>query len=199
MPDPSPHSLEELRARLPGCRACPLWEHATQAVPGAGAAGAALMLVGEQPGDQEDRAGEPFVGPAGKLLDRAMADAGLARDATFITNAVKHFKHLPRGKRRIHQKPNAGEVDACKFWLLHEMRLVAPRVVVAMGATAARALWGGEIAINKARGQLLEREDRSLVITFHPSSILRLPDQAARERQYRLLVDDLALAAKHAA
>jgi uracil-DNA glycosylase len=191
-----PASLDEFRALLPGCRRCPLWEHATQAVAGEGPAGALVMLVGEQPGDQEDLAGRPFVGPAGQLLDRALGEAGLGRERVYVTNAVKHFKYEPRGKRRIHQKPGAGEVTACRFWLDRELALVQPRLVVALGATAARAVLGREVAVTRLRGQLLAGVGSSRVlVTFHPSAILRQPDASGKERQFSALVEDLALAA----
>lgn len=191
-----PATLDEVKALLPNCRNCGLWEHATQAVAGEGAAGAALMLVGEQPGDQEDLAGRPFVGPAGQLLDRALAEAGLERDRVYVTNAVKHFKYEPRGKRRIHQKPGAGEVTACRFWLDRELALVQPRLIVALGATAAHSLFGREMAVTRLRGQVLMAEDRRVLITFHPSAILRQPDAGGKERQFRALVEDLQLAAR---
>ncbi len=182
-------------AELSQCRACPLWEHATQAVPGEGPPNARIMLVGEQPGDQEDLAGRPFVGPAGQLLDRALAEAGLDRSRAYVTNAVKHFKYEPRGKRRIHQKPNAGEVEACRFWLMRELTQVQPELIVALGATAALALLGREIAVTRLRGQVLDVEGRRILVTFHPSAILRQPDAAGKERQYRALVENLRLAA----
>jgi len=184
---------------LSQCRRCPLWQHATQAVPGEGPADARLMLVGEQPGDQEDLAGRPFVGPAGQLLERAMAEAGLDRSRAYVTNAVKHFKYEPRGKRRIHQKPNAGEVQACRFWLDEELTRIRPHLVVALGATAALSVLGREVAITRLRGQVLEAEGLRVLVTFHPSSILRVPDAGAKERQFRALVDDLRLAASKAA
>jgi uracil-DNA glycosylase family protein len=182
-------------SELSQCRNCPLWEHATQAVPGEGPADARLMLVGEQPGDHEDLAGRPFVGPAGQLLDRALAEAGLDRSRAYVTNAVKHFKYEPRGKRRIHQKPNAGEVEACRFWLRRELAQVQPKLIVALGATAAQSLLGRAVAVTRLRGQVLEAENRRILVTFHPSAILRQPDAAGKERQYRALVADLRLAA----
>lgn len=191
-----PASLDEVRAQLPGCRNCGLWEHATQAVAGEGPARAAIMLVGEQPGDQEDLAGRPFVGPAGQVLERALGEAGVARERVYVTNAVKHFKYEPRGKRRIHQKPSAGEVTACRFWLAHELTLVRPQLVVALGATAALSVFGRDMAVTQLRGQVLMAEGRRALITFHPSAILRQPDAAGKERQFRALVEDLALAAR---
>lgn len=190
-----PATLDELRAQLPGCRNCGLWEHATQAVAGEGSAAAAVMLVGEQPGDQEDLAGRPFVGPAGQLLDRALGEAGLGRERVYVTNAVKHFKYEPRGKRRIHQKPGAGEVTACRFWLDRELALVQPQLIVALGATAARSLFGREMAVTRLRGQVLMADGRQVLITFHPSAILRQPNADAKERQFHTLVEDLKLAA----
>lgn len=195
----APTSLEAIKALLPNCRNCGLWEHATQAVPGTGAPDADIMLVGEQPGDQEDLAGLPFIGPAGQLLDRAMAEAGLERARTYVTNAVKHFKYQPRGKRRIHQKPDAGEVTACRFWLDSEIALVRPKLIVALGATAARGVLGREVAIARVRGRTIESDGRRLLVTYHPSAILRVPDALGKERQFRALVEDLRLALSLAA
>lgn len=190
--------LEALGRDAAGCRRCPLWKDATATVWGEGRAGAPIMLVGEQPGDQEDVAGRPFVGPAGQLLDRALAEAGLPRDRLYVTNAVKHFKFEPRGKRRIHQRPNAGEVDACRWWLDREIALVRPRLVVALGATAARGLFQRAVSIGQERGRPLPfGEGRQALITVHPSYLLRLPDEAAKREACRGFVADLAQAAAY--
>jgi DNA polymerase len=190
--------LAALRADAVRCRACPLWRGTTQTVFGEGPIGALLMLVGEQPGDQEDRIGRPFVGPAGLLLRRALAEVGIDPDRQYVTNAVKHFKYLQRGKRRIHQKPNAGEIDVCRQrWLFREIELVRPRLVVALGATAARALAGSPVAIGKSRGRILERETPAPVfVTVHPSALLRIVDEKDRHAAYRQFADDLAAAKK---
>ena len=193
----APSSLEEVRAGVDACRRCDLYCDATQGVAGEGPARAALMLVGEQPGDQEDLAGRPFVGPAGQMLDKALAEAGVARDRAFVTNAVKHFKFEPRGKRRIHQTPNTGEVTACRWWLDAERRLVRPRVIVAMGATAALSVFGKPVAIGKSRQQALQLPDQAQgVVTYHPSYLLRLPDAEAKARAYGAFVADLKFAAR---
>lgn len=191
MPD-----LERLRADARDCRNCALWEHATQTVFGEGDPDAAVMLVGEQPGDQEDRRGRPFVGPAGRLLDRALEDAGIGRDDVYVTNAVKHFKWEPRGKRRIHKRPDAAEIKACRPWLDAEIDAVTPRVVVAMGATAAQALLGPQFRVTRDHGRPVDTsEGFQVVATTHPSSVLRAPDEQARELGYAQLVDDLAVVA----
>jgi uracil-DNA glycosylase family protein len=184
--------LDDLRAEAAHCRNCPLWEKATQTVFGEGSPGASLMLVGEQPGDKEDLAGRPFVGPAGRLLDEALADAKIDRDQAYVTNAVKHFKWRPAGKVRLHQKPSAGEVKACKPWLEAEMEVVQPKIVVCLGATAAQALLGSSFRVTKQRGEFVEWPYEPMVTaTVHPSSILRAPDEAARQREYELFVRDL--------
>jgi DNA polymerase len=189
---PAPASLEEIAAALQVCRRCDLWRHATQGVPGEGPPRARLMFVGEQPGDQEDLAGHPFVGPAGQILDRALAEAGVPRTEAYVTNAVKHFKHEPRGKRRIHQKPDAGEVKACRWWLDNERRLVRPKVVVALGATAAGAVLGRPVSVMKERGPAGELADGATAfVTVHPSMLLRIPDHAAKAAAYRDFVRDL--------
>jgi DNA polymerase len=150
------------------------------------------MLVGEQPGDQEDRQGHPFVGPAGRVLDRAIVDAGIERKQVFVTNAVKHFKFEPRGKRRLHKRPSAGEVDACRWWLDRERALIKPRVIVALGATAARGVLGRSVTIASVRGEVLDGADESrVIVTIHPSYLLRLQDDASKEREYKGFVDDL--------
>jgi uracil-DNA glycosylase family protein len=191
----SASSLATLGADAAGCRACPLWAHATQTVFGEGPPRAAVMLVGEQPGDREDLAGRPFVGPAGRMLDRALAEAGLDRAELYVTNAVKHFKNEPRGKRRIHKKPSDAEIDACQRWLERELELVAPRLIVALGATAARALFGRTTPVERNRGRLLKRAGSApVLITVHPSSLLRMPGEY-KAAAYRRFVNDLRKAA----
>jgi uracil-DNA glycosylase family protein len=190
-----PASLEEVAAGVEICRRCELWRGATQGVPGHGPAQAALMLVGEQPGDQEDLAGAPFVGPAGRVLDAGLERAGVPRAELFVTNAVKHFKHEPRGKRRLHKTPDAGEVQACRWWLDAERRLVRPKVVVAMGATAALGVFGRPTLVGANRGRALPLNGRAQgLVTYHPSYLLRLPDEAAKKAAFKLFVADL----KHA-
>jgi probable DNA metabolism protein len=186
--------LESVRAAAMTCKACPLWQPATQTVFGEGPEKARIMLVGEQPGDVEDIKGRPFVGPAGRLLDRALAEAKIDRAAVYVTNAVKHFKFVPRGKRRIHQKPNSLEIKACDRWLEQELALVNPDMVVALGATAAQALFGHAMPIGKSRGQVIELAGRKALITVHPSYLLRLPDEETRHREYAAFVADLKLA-----
>ena len=188
-------TLEEVHVGVQLCRRCDLYRDATQGVSGEGPARARLMLVGEQPGDQEDLAGRPFVGPAGQMLDKALAEAGVARDQAFVTNAVKHFKHELRGKRRIHKTPNTGEVTACRWWLDNERRIVGPRVIVAMGATAALSVFGKPVAIGEARQRALQLADQAQgVVTYHPSYLLRLPDHDARAKAYAMFVQDLKFA-----
>jgi DNA polymerase len=190
-----PASLAAVAGGVQACQRCDLWRQATQGVPGEGPAHAPMMLVGEQPGDQEDLAGKPFVGPAGGVLDRALADAGVARGETFVTNAVKHFKHEPRGKRRLHKTPDRGEVAACRWWLEAERRLVRPRVIVAMGGTAVLAVFGKPLPILKSRGRPLQLEDQAQgLITVHPSMILRIPDPSAKAAAYADFVADLKAA-----
>jgi DNA polymerase len=188
--------LETLREEAAHCRACPLWKNATQTVFGEGTQAARIMLVGEQPGDKEDLAGKPFVGPAGQMLDRALQDAGIDRNKVYVTNAVKHFKFVPRGKIRLHQKPNTSEIKACRPWYERELAAIKPDLVVAMGATAAQSVFGKITPINKNRGRLIDLDDgiRALV-TVHPSYLLRLPDAEAKAREYQRLVDDLKIAA----
>lgn len=191
---PAVGSLEALRVAALGCRACPLWEPATQTVFGAGPVDAPVMFVGEQPGDQEDLAGQPFVGPAGQLFDRAMAEAGIERSRAYVTNAVKHFKYQPRGKRRIHQRPNNNEIKICRSWLKREIDLIQPRLIVAMGATAVQSVFGKSMPIGANRGRLMRTSDGAQVlITVHPSYLLRLPDEAARQAEYANFVRDLVL------
>lgn len=187
-------SLEEVRARAAACQACPLWARGTQTVFGEGARRAPILFVGEQPGDQEDQQGRPFVGPAGRLLDEALATLGIDRRKTYVTNAVKHFKWEPRGKRRIHQKPNALEIAACKPWLIAEIALIRPKVVVCLGATAAQALLGRRFRVTQSRGRLMPFDLAPHVLaTVHPSSILRAPDDATRREEKARFVDDLAV------
>jgi uracil-DNA glycosylase len=189
---PERPTLDRLREAAAGCRGCHLWERATQTVFGEGAASAGVMVVGEQPGDQEDVAGKPFVGPAGRLLDQALEEAGIDRRQAFVTNVVKHFKWEPRGKRRIHQKPNWGEMAACRPWLEAELEVVEPDVLVCLGATAAQALIGRDFRVSRRRGELVDSPlARYVLATVHPSSILRQRDKAAREAEYAALVDDL--------
>jgi DNA polymerase len=196
---PARPSLASLTRDAKGCRRCPLYRNATQTVFGEGPVRAPVMLVGEQPGDQEDLQGRPFVGPAGKILDRALAEAGVDRSRVYVTNAVKHFKFEPRGKKRMHKKPNAGEIEACKWWLDQELEVIKPALTVALGATAARALAGRPIAIGASRGRLMElRQGLPGIVTVHPSFLLRLPDPDAKAREYRHFVQDLGLIAKHA-
>src|SRR2546430_15649 len=194
---PSIKSLSELARAENACTRCPLYEHATQAVPGEGSPHARVMLVGEQPGDKEDLAGKPFVGPAGRVLDRALAEAGIERADTFVTNAVKHFKHEMRGKRRLHKRPNVYEIERCKIWLEVERALVKPVAIVALGAHAARSLLGRSVTISKLRGQTLHLADGTAAfVTIHPSWLLRIEDEADKEREYKNLVADLRPAAK---
>jgi uracil-DNA glycosylase len=189
-----PHpTLPVLRRAAAGCRACDLYRGATQTVFGEGSRAARAMMVGEQPGDVEDRTGRPFVGPAGKMLDRALLEAGIDRDLVYVTNVVKHFKWSPRGKRRIHEKPNAREIAACRPWLDAELALVKPRVLVCLGATAAQALLGKHFKVTRQRGELLRSELAPYVMaTVHPSSLLRAPDDQTRRREIFRFVQDLS-------
>lgn len=185
-------TLEGLRLQASACRRCPLWRDATQTVFGEGPDKAEIVFVGEQPGDHEDIAGAPFVGPAGKLFDVAMGEAGLDRRSFYVTNAVKHFKFEPRGKKRIHARPNAGEISACRWWLDHELALIKPRIAVALGACAAQALLGKPVAITSVRGQTIRRADGLLVfLTVHPSYILRIPDRDKAIEEQKRFVEDL--------
>jgi DNA polymerase len=185
-------TLAALRAAAAECKACDLWRSGTQTVYGEGSTSAEVMLVGEQPGDQEDLAGRPFVGPAGALLDRALEEVGIDRSKVYVTNVVKHFKWQPRGKRRIHQKPNWSEMAACRPWLDAELQLVKPRVLVCLGATAAQALLGRDFRVSRQRGELVESPlAPNVLATVHPSSILRAPDEEARRQQMREFVADL--------
>ena len=197
MPKPSAGKLAKVAREAMACTRCPLYKNATQTVFGEGPVGVPLMLVGEQPGDQEDLAGRPFVGPAGKMLDRALADAGIDREEVYVTNVVKHFKNEPRGKRRLHKKPNRYEVEVCKIWLDQELALVRPQLVLAMGVTAASALAGKAVTLSKLRGTVTTLSGgQQGMVTIHPSSILRAPDEAGRRAAYAGLVKDLKLALK---
>ena len=192
---PQTRSLRALEAAVQTCRGCDLYRRATQAVLGEGPRTARIMLVGEQPGDQEDRQGHPFVGPAGALLDRALDDAGLERRDVYLTNAVKHFKWEPRGKRRIHQKPRVSEMRACRPWLEAELRAVKPAVVVCLGATAAQSIFGTQFKLMQQRGRVLPSSaSPQTVATIHPSAVLRAPDEAGRRKAYETLVKDLRAA-----
>ena len=197
---PPIRSLRQLAGAEEACTRCPLYRDTTQAVPGEGPPRATFMLVGEQPGDKEDLAGKPFVGPAGRILDEALHDAGIARDETFVTNAVKHFKHEMRGKRRLHKRPNNYEIERCKLWLDHERDLVKPSTIVALGVTAARSLTGKTLTIAKVRGKPMDLADGTqLVVTVHPSSLLRIEDAEDKRAAYRTFVADLrAASAAHA-
>ena len=189
---PDHAALLEVREAASSCKACDLWRTGTQTVFGEGAEGATVMFVGEQPGNDEDLAGRPFVGPAGRLLDQALEEAGIERGDAYVTNAVKHFKWEPRGKRRIHQKPNAAEMAACRPWLDAEIALVKPKVIVALGATAAQSLLGRQFRVTKQRGVPVESPLAPFVLaTVHPSSILRAPDEDARREAMREFVADL--------
>ena len=189
-------TLSRLREAAAGCRACPLWETGTQTVFGAGRARAAVMFVGEQPGDQEDKAGQPFVGPAGRVLDEALERAGIDRGAAYVTNAVKHFKWEARGKRRIHAKPSWSELAACRPWLDAELAVVRPRVLVCLGATAAQSLLGRSFRVTRQRGEWIEADLAELVTaTIHPSAILRQRDDESRHAEMEAFVRDLKLVA----
>lgn len=189
-------ALDELRRASGACRGCDLWENATQTVFGAGPAPAAMMLVGEQPGDREDREGSPFVGPAGRLLDEALEAAGVTRDDVYVSNVVKHFKWTARGKRRIHQKPNAQEISACVPWLREELARVHPQVLVCLGATAAQALLGRTFKVTQHRGEPVESDLAPCVMaTVHPSSILRSRDDETRRLEMKAFIRDLETAA----
>jgi DNA polymerase len=190
-------TLKELAQAEAECRRCPLYKNATQAVPGEGLKRARLMLVGEQPGDQEDKQGHPFVGPAGRILDQALEDARIERGDVFVTNAVKHFKWEPRGKRRLHKRPNAYEIERCRWWLDIERMLIKPDVVVALGASALRSVSGKSTSIGKVRGRLMPIPDGGkMLATIHPSYILRIKDEDDKRAQYKQFVADLAVCAK---
>ena len=195
---PDQPTLPALRESASGCRACDLYKSGTQTVFGEGAEHAQVMFVGEQPGDREDREGKPFVGPAGRVLDEALEEAGIDRTHVYITNAVKHFKWKPQGKRRLHQKPNAAEINACRPWLDAEIAVVKPHLLVLLGATAAQALLGRDFRVSVQRGQLIERPGLPpMMATVHPSSILRAPDDETRELEMRAFVQDLKRVAQH--
>jgi uracil-DNA glycosylase len=194
---PSRPTIASVRAASKDCEACDLYKRGTQTVFGEGARKTSILFVGEQPGDQEDLSGRPFVGPAGKLLDRALAEAGIDRAAVYVTNVVKHFKWEPRGKRRIHKKPNAGEIAACRPWLDVEIQLVQPRAIVCLGATAAQALLGRAFKVTAHRGEFVESGLAPLVLaTVHPSSLLRAPDDETRRRETERFIDDLRAVAR---
>jgi len=195
---PDQLTLPALREAAAGCRACDLYKTGTQTVFGQGAEHAQVMFVGEQPGDREDREGKPFVGPAGRVLDEALEEAGIDRRRVYITNAVKHFKWKPQGKRRLHQKPNAAEINACRPWLDGEIAVVKPHLLVLLGATAAQALLGRDFRVSVQRAQLMERPGLPpMMATVHPSSILRAPDDETREIEMRAFVQDLKHVAQH--
>jgi DNA polymerase len=194
---PATTSLRALESAAHGCRGCDLYKTATQVVFGAGPKTARVIFIGEQPGDQEDRQGEPFVGPAGALLDKALAQVGIPRTQVYITNAVKHFKWEPRGKRRIHKKPRASEIKACRPWLEAELQAIKPTVVVCLGASAAQAVFGSQFKLMKQRGQMLPTGIAERVVaTIHPSAVLRAPDSAGREAAFAMLVADLEVVAR---
>lgn len=189
---PARKSIKAFREAAADCKACDLWKQGTQTVFGEGTRRAEIVFIGEQPGNEEDLSGKPFVGPAGRLLDEALIEAGINRGQTYVTNVVKHFKWEPRGKRRIHKKPNAGEIAACRPWLEAEIALVKPKVIVCLGATAAQALLGPKFKVSKQRGQLVESTSAPYVLaTVHPSSILRAPDDETRHFEKRRFIDDL--------
>jgi uracil-DNA glycosylase len=195
----APVTLEDVWGGVETCRRCDLWR-CGNGVAGEGRAHARLMFVGEQPGDQEEQARKPFIGPSGKVLDEALAEAGVPRAETFVTNAVKHFKHEPRGKRRLHKTPNPGEVTACRWWLDAERAIVRPRVIVALGATAALSVFGKTTPIGKFRQQAIQLPDQAQgVVTYHPSYLLRVPNAEAKAKAYAMFVEDLAFAWKLAA
>ena len=196
---PDTSSLTTVREAATHCIACHLYKAATQTVFGEGPKRAAMMLIGEQPGDYEDVAGKPFVGPAGKIMDQALEEAGIDRSQVYVTNAVKHFKWEPRGKRRIHKKPNSREIAACRPWLEAELRIVKPKLVVAMGATAAQTIFGPGFRVTRERGKVLSSKLAPRVLaTVHPSSLLRQPDEESREREYKHFVADLRVALRAA-
>ena len=189
--------LEKVRLAAAECKACDLWKTGTQTVFGEGAEGAKLMLVGEQPGDKEDLAGRPFVGPAGRVLDQALDEAGIDREEVYVTNSVKHFKWEPRGKRRLHKRPDAAEIAACRPWLDREIELVRPQVVVCLGATAAQSLLGRTFKVTQQRGEFFPQpEGHVITATVHPSSILRARDPASREKELAAFTEDLRQVAK---
>jgi uracil-DNA glycosylase len=194
---PPRKTLPALRQASKSCRGCDLWQRGTQTVFGEGRAGAEVMMVGEQPGNDEDLQGRPFVGPAGKVLDKALAAAGIDRDDVYVTNAVKHFKWEPRGKRRIHKKPNGIEIAACRPWFDAEADAVKPKVIVALGATAAQALLGRDFRVTQSRGNVITTGSVPIIATVHPSSILRAPDEESRHAEMARFIDDLRVVAAH--
>ena len=196
-PVPKTRDLQVLREAAKGCRACPLWKLGTQTVFGEGSPRARVMFVGEQPGDKEDLAGRPFVGPAGAVLDKALDEAGIDRREVYVTNAVKHFKWEPRGKRRIHKKPNAMEIAACRPWLGAEIEALQPEVIVCLGATAAQALLGKQFRVTTSRGEIIESDGKTMLATVHPSSILRAPDDETRRMEREKFVQDLRVVARY--
>lgn len=197
-PPSQPHSLGQLREAAAGCQACDLWKNATQTVFGEGSQRARMMLVGEQPGDREDIEGKPFVGPAGRLLDRALHEAGIDRRSVYVTNAVKHFRWTRRGKRRLHEKPNAHQIRACRPWLESEIAIVKPHILVLLGATAAQSVMGPGFRVSRQRGEVMESPLGTPVLaTVHPSSILRATDDASRDVALASFVADLRVAAHH--
>ncbi len=194
---PLSESLPDLAEKAKHCRACDLWRHATQTVFGEGPARARIMLVGEQPGNDEDLKGRPFVGPAGRLMDRLLVEAGIERESVYVTNAVKHFKWEPRGKRRIHKKPNSAEISACRPWLEAEIAALKPPVIVCLGATAAQTLLGPKFRVTIDHGKFVESPlARYVLATIHPSAILRAPDETTRRNLERQFVEDLKPIAK---
>src|SRR3954471_24178958 len=196
-PVPRSRDLNTLRQAARTCKACPLWKLGTQTVFGEGRKGARILFVGEQPGDKEDLEGRPFVGRAGTVLDRALDEAGIDRQDVYVTNAVKHFKWEPRGKRRIHKKPNAMEIAACRPWLDAEIEAVKPEVIVCLGATAAQGLLGKQFRVTKSRGEIIESEGKTMLATVHPSSILRAPDDETRRLERQKFVEDLRVMAEY--
>ncbi len=196
--EPHPRTLAQLGKAAATCDRCPLFEHATQTVFGEGPADAPVVFVGEQPGDQEDLQGKPFVGPAGRMFDRALEEAGINRKRVYVTNAVKHFKFETRGKRRLHKKPSAYEIDRCRWWLDREIAVIKPQLAVALGATAARGLLSRAVTIGRVRGEFMPlRDGVEAFVTVHPSSVLRAPDEAARAQEYAKFVHDMRLIARH--
>lgn len=194
---PPSRELKTLVLAAKGCRACPLWKLGTQTVFGEGKRSARILFVGEQPGDKEDLEGRPFVGPAGVVLDRALDEAGIDRKDGYVTNAVKHFKWEPRGKRRIHKKPNGMEIAACRPWLDAEIEAVRPDIIVCLGATAAQALLGKQFRVTKSRGEIIESEGKTMLATVHPSSILRAPDDETRRLEREKFVQDLRVTSEY--
>jgi DNA polymerase len=194
---PARKTLPALRDAAKSCRGCDLWQRGTQTVFGEGKPGAEVMLVGEQPGNEEDLQGRPFVGPAGRVLDKALAAAGIDRDDVYVTNAVKHFKWEPRGRRRIHKKPNGMQIAACRPWFDEEVNVVKPKVIVALGATAAQALLGRDFRVTQSRGKVISTGATPIIATVHPSSILRAPDDESRHAEMARFIDDLRVVASH--